>query len=323
MNPDLLAAIERLRGEGALAAEPAARLRRIAGRELVSIHTELRIALYTGVLLLTSGVGLLLKQNLERIGPTAVAVALALVTALCFAWIVRHAPRFTWDRAETTHIAFDYILLLGVLLGAADLAYIEAQFTPLGPQWPWHLLFVSLLAAGVAFRYDSRVVFSLALSTFAAWRGVSVSLVENTLWRFTHAPGSLRANAIFCGAFFVLAGFVLSRSARKPHFEPVAAYMGWSAAFCALVSGIGIRTNAELFDTLLLLAVGSAVIFFALRVRRFPLFTMSAVASYVALSALFHRLRAADEIVALWYVLTSIALLIALVLAQRTFKEDA
>jgi hypothetical protein len=60
------------------------------------------------------------------------------------------------------------MLLLGVLLASADLAYIEVKFTPLGDAWPWHLLIVAVLSGLLAFRCDSRVVFSFALTTFAA-----------------------------------------------------------------------------------------------------------------------------------------------------------
>ena len=36
-----------------------------------------------------------------------------------------------------------------MLLAAADLAYIEVQFTPLGPNWSWHLLIVALLTGSL------------------------------------------------------------------------------------------------------------------------------------------------------------------------------
>ena len=73
-------------------------------------------------------------------------------------------------------VADDDILLLDTMgelndfYAAADLAYVEVRFSPLGAHWPWHLLLVSALYALAALRFDSRVVWSLALSTFLAWR---------------------------------------------------------------------------------------------------------------------------------------------------------
>ena len=52
MSLELLATIERLRCDGLLSAPAADTLTRILRRQLVSVQTELRIALYAGVLLL-------------------------------------------------------------------------------------------------------------------------------------------------------------------------------------------------------------------------------------------------------------------------------
>jgi hypothetical protein len=53
-------ALNDLEGAGILNREQAALLRRIYGRELFSVHWELRLLLYAGILILTTGVGLLI-----------------------------------------------------------------------------------------------------------------------------------------------------------------------------------------------------------------------------------------------------------------------
>ncbi len=75
-----------------------------------------------------------------------------------------------------SHVAADYLLLLGVLLVGSDLAYVESRFRFLGPNWAYHLLVLSAIALAAAYRFDSRVVLSLGLSSFAAWRGLSTRL---------------------------------------------------------------------------------------------------------------------------------------------------
>ena len=55
VNPDVAAAVERLRGEGVLEDLPANLFGRVARRELVTVRLEIRAALYLGVLLLTAG----------------------------------------------------------------------------------------------------------------------------------------------------------------------------------------------------------------------------------------------------------------------------
>src|SRR4029077_10919013 len=125
MNPDAAAAIPKLVEAGALPPEAAPRLLRVARGELVSVHWELRALLYVGVLLIPGGVGLLVKENLDRIGPVAIAVGIGLAAAAALAWVIARAPPFSWGPSPSPHLAFDYMLLLGVLLAGAELAYVE------------------------------------------------------------------------------------------------------------------------------------------------------------------------------------------------------
>ena len=318
MNPDVAEAIPRLVAAGTLPPGPAPLLLRVARRELVSVHGELRLLLYLGVLLVTGGVGLLVKENLDRIGPAAIATGIGLAAAACFAWVIRASPPFSWSEVRSPSLAFDYVLLLGVLLAAADLAYVEVQFTPLGPSWAWHLLIVALLAGALAFRFDSRVVFSLGLSTFAAWRGVSAGRIGEGL--FALRGDAVRWNAIACGALFVALGFVLERLGRKPHFEPVATHLGWLLILGGLASGIG--SGAWQLYTLSLLACGVLLAVGAYRFRRFPLFAFGVIAGYIALSRL---IVSAGEVFAVfgcfWFFGTSILLLLGLLWVQRRMRE--
>jgi hypothetical protein len=81
MNPDVADAIPRLAESGVLPPDAAPRLLRVARGELLSVHWELRALLYVGVLLVTGGVGLLVKENLDRIGPVAIAAGIGLAAA--------------------------------------------------------------------------------------------------------------------------------------------------------------------------------------------------------------------------------------------------
>ncbi len=133
MNPDVVRAVARLRTGNVLSSGQAALFDRVARRGLVSLSLEIRALLYAGVLLLTSGVGLLVGEHHRAIGPVAIAGAIALVTAACLVWVMRKAAPFTWGEAPSPNVAFDYVLLLGLLLFASGLAYVEVQFTVFGP----------------------------------------------------------------------------------------------------------------------------------------------------------------------------------------------
>jgi hypothetical protein len=318
LNPDVANAIPRLVESGVLPPEKAPLLLRSARRQLVSVHGELRLLLYVGVLLLTGGVGVLVKENLDRIGPVAIAMGIGLAAAAALFWVARVSPPFSWKEVPSPNLSFEYILLLGVLLAAADLAYIEVQFTPLGLNWSWHLLIVALLTGLAAFRFDSRVVFSLALSTFAAWRGVSVSGVGRGV--FNGSEDAVRWNAIACGVLFVGIGLALKRTDRKAHFEPICMYLGWLLILGGLASGLG-ESGAWLLYTLALLACGAGLAAVAYRFRRFPLFAFGVLAGYVSLSRFIFEVDAFEILGCFWFASTTILLLFGLIVAQRRLKE--
>jgi hypothetical protein len=319
VNPDVLQAIDSLQAQGILPAEKARLFSRVARREVVSVRQELRLLLYSGVVVTMAGVGLLVKDKLDQIGPVTIAAGLGVAALGSLVWVARHAPLFSWREAPSPHLAFDYIVLLGVLLTGATVAYVEAKFTPLGAAWAWHLLIMSAFTAALAFRYDSRLVFSLALSTFAAWRGVSVALLEHSLWSWSGPEGSLRANAIGCGVLFILMGVALARSNRKPHFEPVATYLGWILVLGAFLSGLDGAKETEF--ALCLFLIGAALAAFAFRYRRFPLFAIGVVGSYIGASHVFLRATFGETLPAMfWFLVTSIGLLVGLFAAHRKMK---
>jgi predicted membrane protein DUF2157 len=324
MNPDVAAAVLLLRADGTLAAAPAERCGRVARGQLVSVRAELRLLHYGGVLLVMAGVGLLVRENLERIGPLTIAIALWAAAAGALFWAWRHRAPFSWGEAPSPHLAFDYILLLGVLLTGAALAYVEVQFTPLGENWRHHLLLMAVVAATLAVRGDSKLVAAVALTTLAAWRGVSASPLERAFWSGLEAEGALRANAVVTGLAFLALAWALVRFQRKAHFEPVATYLGWILALGALVSGIGAgEDEGEGAYRVALLLVGGALAAMALRRRRFPLFGLGVAAAYVGLSALVVPSLHDGVLVFLYFTVTGIAVLAGLLLAHRALRESA
>jgi hypothetical protein len=321
MDPDVARAVDRLAAAGVLTTDQAGILGRVARGELVSVRTELRTLLYGGVLATTAGVGLLVAQNLDRIGPVALAVALGLSWLLCLLWVMRHAKPFSWAEAAPTHLAFDYVLLLGVLLFGAWLAYLELHFTPLGDAWTWHLLIVCFVTGALALRYDSRTLFSLSLTSFAAWRGVSLAALERGFLPWASVALELRTNALGCGILFVLLGLGLVRGARKAHFEPVAVHLGWLLVLLALVSGLS-EANRPVWAMVLLL-VGGGLGALAFWQGRFVLFVFGVFGAYIGLSVLFFELHPDDYGAVLWFLVTAGAVLLGLLLAHQRLSRVA
>jgi hypothetical protein len=279
-SPETADAVEALRAAGVLAEGQADRPGRAARGELVSVRAEIRAALYLGVLLLVSGAGLLLKENADRIGPSAIAGAVGLAAGTCLAWAWRRSAPPSWGETPSAHPAFDYVLLLGALLAAADLAWVEAQTKLLGPAWPMHLLVVALFYGTLAYRFDSRMLLSLALASFAAWRGVSLSVAHASLGAGDVAR--LRAEALATGALFAAAGIVAARAGKKAHFEDVWVNAGVLLVLGGLLSGVFTAPGWPGW-LVALLFVSAAVAAAAYRWQRTLPFAQAVLAAYLGL----------------------------------------
>jgi hypothetical protein len=318
---EIVAAVARLRVANVLSPTQAALFDRVARRHLVSVRFEVRVLLYLGVVLLTSGVGLLLAEHHRELGPWVIAVAIGLAAAGCLFWVSRQAAPFSWDEVPSPNLAFDYALLLGLLLFASDLAYVEAQFTLLGPRWTHHLLVVGVVYVLAAYRWDSRTVLGLALTTLAAWRGVSVVLISGSFG--TGDASALRSNGLALGALYVGAGALSVRWKRKPHFEEIFANAGLLLVLGALVSGV--LGDQPMWGVWLagLLSTAGLVMLLAFRLGRSLYFAQGVLAAYVGLLRLLFAPygRQASSLPLLLAALLGIGALTLIFAAHRRMTE--
>jgi hypothetical protein len=261
------------------------------------------------------------KEHHREIGPLAIALAIGLAAAACLVWVGGKAAPFSWEEVPSPDVAFDYVLLLGLLLFASDLAYIEVQFTLLGANWAHHLLVVGLVYVVAAYLWDSRTILGLALTTLAAWRGFSVSLVSGWLWK--SQPNDLRENALILGVVYVAAASLSVLLRRKPHFEAVFANAGLVLLLGALVSGaLDNDTAWEMWLAVLLVTAG-VVMWHGFRLDRSLYFAQGVVAGYVGLlRLLFQPFRHTESgIPYLLAALLGLGMLFVIFAAHRRMQE--
>ena len=218
-----------LHAEGLIDDATAARaLARDRGR-VFSLYAELRVTLYAGVLLVMGGAGIVLARNLDRIGPLAIVLAVALAAVAC---AVPAARARSASRALS--VAGEYLLLLAVLLLSADLAYAERQFTLLGPWWSWHLLLLAVFHAAVAYVFASPLVLAASLTALAGWFGVGGTPGDVLL--FSHSTPSLGARALAC-ALLIAAWRRADRRARpESRFSDVFDHFAANLAFWGAIA---------------------------------------------------------------------------------------
>ncbi len=221
--------IRTLHGEGVLDDETASRSVALDRGEVFSLHQELRAAMYAGVALVTGGVGTILARHIDRIGPLAIVLAVALAALVCV------VPALRVRRAyQPLPTVAEYLLLLAVLLASADLGYAEHQFRLLGPLWSWHLLLLAIFHAWVAYAFRSALVLGASLAALAGWFGVGASFNDVPLFD-TPSP-EIGARALSCAALMATWRFADRRRNPATTFTAVFDHFAMNVAFWGAIA---------------------------------------------------------------------------------------
>lgn len=196
-------------------------------REVFSIYPELRFCAWGGASLLAAAAGLVLKNNLERIGPLMLSLLIGAAATICYAVV--------WVRRARAGLVDDYILLLGALLLSADVAFVETQYHLLEEQWQWHLFLVAAIHGVTAYVYRSRLVLSLSIAALAAWMGVE----RRTFAGFWSEPVEFATRAWLCALVLIVWRAIDRQAAAKkePQFSPLFEHF---AANLALGAGMAL-----------------------------------------------------------------------------------
>jgi hypothetical protein len=301
-----------LHAAGAVDGATASRAVALDRREVFSVHGELRATLYAGVLLVTTGVGVLLARRLDQIGPLAIVLAVAALAAACY-WIAARGRVAGRDLG----VASDYVLLLGALLASANLAYAERQFGLLGPLWSWHLLLLAILHAVTAYAYRSPLLLAAALAALAGWFGIgtpfggggpfdrtapelgtSALVCAALVYAWREADRRSRPTTTFGGVFDQFAANLAFWGALAWCTESPWLYAGLALAAClaAVVVREGLRSGRESFVVYGVVYAALALCLALVPELRGPTATMSFVLVVVAVAAtvLWQLLRSRD-----------------------------
>ncbi|HYC91164.1 MAG TPA: DUF2157 domain-containing protein [Thermoanaerobaculia bacterium] len=270
-------------------------------REIFSLHPELRIGAWLGATLLATAAGILLKNNLERLGPLVLAILIALAAAACYAW--------TWFRRSRASVVDDYVLLLGALLVSADVAFIEAQFHLFDGAWRRHLFILAVLHAAAAYAYGSRMVLSLSIVAFAGWIGFDKGR---------------RFDELYLPALITAALLVVWRAVdRRWRGDAFSRTFEHFAAHIALTGGMTYMIRDVVRGGLLTLAIAAIVIAWGFRSRSEPFVLYGFVYAVIALDAiLLEQFLGSTKAEALTViVLSMIGAIAALIALHAHFRE--
>ncbi len=301
--------IESLRDAGTITPEVAAPLIARERRDVVSVYAELRFLTWAGVMLIVTGVGVLVKNHLAEIGPIAIAVAIGLAAAGCYAWA-------TYKRKGKASLVDDYILLLAALLLSADVGYVESTWHFLGTNWKESLLLLAVIHGVTAYAFDSRLVLSVAITSLAGYLGVQRSL--DTIW------GSSRDTAMrgfICAAIVFIWRMIDAKYRKQKNFSAVFDHYAANLTFWSSLI-LCADKDLRLLGCAIAVGLAAASATYGVKTRNELFLIYACIYGVIALDIAVVNL--APDLAALFIMASSITAIVALfVIHARMRKEDA
>ncbi len=312
----ILSRLERWKTQGTISPEQYAHLAGLSRGETVSLFLELNVLLYAGVMAFVGGLGWTVSTWSQQLGDVLVLTILSTILGVSLWYCFSRAPAWSLKETPAPSAIFDYVLYLGSLTWSLELAYLEKRFHVLSGQWDLYLLVTAGFFFFLAYRFDNRLVLSLALSSLAGWFGLTVSHSASP------EDAAYRQSALFYSVIVGGVGALLQRGGMKAHFFGTYLNIVANVLFWALLSGVFDREDYGPWFLALLIACGASLTWGLMR-RQFAFVAYATVYGYVGCSSILLRNVTNDTALLTYFVVTGLAVLVVLVRIARRFGSPA
>lgn len=295
----------------------------IVSRKLVSVFYELRIILYLGIMLFTTGVGILIYKNIGDIGHLVVITILFLLTAACFYFAFSKAEPYSNWKIRTSLPYYDYIVLLACLLFISVLSYLQFQYELFDNGMGTLTLVTSLFFFYAAYRFDHLGVLSLAITALASFWSISVSPQKWYTGEFLDSD-SLYRTAIFFGLGLCISALILDKVGIKKHFTFTYLNFGGLVYLIGCLSGLFIDYDHYGVFLVALFAGCAAAAYYA-HIRKSFMFVLYAfVFGYIGLTYFLADVVLDDAGIWFFYLMGSCGGFIYMIIRFKSyFKRSA
>jgi hypothetical protein len=283
-----IAFFEKLYSEGKLSDDSFKKIKTYAAQNLLSVHWELKTILYLGILLFTSGLGILVYKNIDTIGHQVILFTIATLSAGCFYYCIKHKRPFTRQKVESPNPFFDYILLAGCLSLITFIGYLQFKYNVFGDRYglatfiPMIILFIS------AYYFDHLGILAMAITNLAAWAGIAITpsrILEDNDFNDT--------SLIFTGtALGVLLLTIANKTVAekfKEHFAFTYLNFGMHILFISLLAGM---FHFERLYLICFIVISAVFVWFckkAVKERSFYTILIISLYTYIAVSYVMIR----------------------------------
>jgi hypothetical protein len=115
-------------------------------RNIFSLHAELKLFLYLSVLLFTSGIGILIYQNIDTIGHIVILSILLVVIVGCFYYCFKNSSGFQKAEIIFESPVLEYLVLAASILACIFIGYLQVQYELFGTHYGLVTLIPTLIS---------------------------------------------------------------------------------------------------------------------------------------------------------------------------------
>lgn len=211
---------------------------------IFSLNSELKLFLYLSVILFTSGIGILIYENIDSIGHIAILSLLLIVIAVCFFYCFKHSKGFQKEETTFEHPVLEYLVLAGNILTCIFIGYLQFQYKPFGEHYGLATLVPTIVSFFCAYYFDNRSVLTIAITGLAAYIGLSVTPQDLLKSNDFYASQNLSYSAIALSVLLILWVIYSRRISLKTHFGLI------FLTFALHIASIASIANMTSYDTI-------------------------------------------------------------------------
>ena len=319
---------EKFHADGLISDTSLEKIKIQSAKQFFSLHWELKTILYLGVLLLTSGIGVLVYKNIDTIGHQAILLFIGLTSAGSFFYCYKKTQAFSFEKVESPDSFFDYILLLGCLTFITFVGYLQFQFNVFGQRYGLAIFIPMVVLFFTAYYFDHLGVLSLAITNLAAWAGITVTPAE-ILKANDFNSSILIITGILLGVSLILAGIVTQKRKIKPHFAFTYTNFGAHLLFISCLAAMFHFDTLYLLWFIILIAICYFFYIKAIREKSFYFLLILTLYAYIGISYVIMRLIfntgnfgiAGAYLAFMYFIASAIAITIFLIRMNKKIKS--
>ncbi|KUJ60925.1 hypothetical protein AR687_16100 [Flavobacteriaceae bacterium CRH] len=277
---------------------------------IFSLNAELKLFLYLSVLLFTSGIGVLIYNNIDSIGHIAILSLLLIVIAVCFYFCFKNTKGFQKSETIFENPVLEYLVLAANILTCIFIGYLQFQYKPFGTHYGLATLIPTIVSFFCAYYFDNKSVLTIAITGLAAYVGLSVTpqdLLNNSNF---YEDQTLSYSAIALSVLLILWTIYSSKNQLKTHFNIL--YLTFALHIISIATISSLIDYEDIIWFVFAIILGASSCFFykiSHEYKAISLYVFMIIYAYIGINIfIFRVLQFIDFFSDVWIVLFIVAL---------------